>query len=222
MRRLARPSFSATAVSVATVLSVGCYTYTPVDPNATLAGQVTRVKLTDAGSFAVAPYIGPYGDSLDGRVTQKDDSGLVLSVVQVTRRSGVEETWRERVGARREQRRGVDRRPEVLALAEQPAGRRHRRDRVGTGGGARCRQCAGQQRSRRRKRLEVAAALRASVDGERRSLERRLERPRHLLSRVDREPLAAHRRHAADGPRDQLQAGAALDVAPAELQHGVR
>lgn len=94
MRRIARPSFSATAVGVATVLSVGCYTYTPVNPNATLAGQLTRVKLTDAGSFAVAKDIGPYGDSLDGRVTQKDDSGLVISVVQVTRRGGVEETWR--------------------------------------------------------------------------------------------------------------------------------
>lgn len=94
MRRPVRPSFSAAAVSVAAVLTVGCYTYTPVDPNAALAGQPTRVKLTEAGSFAVAPLIGPYGASLDGRITQKDDSGLVMSVTQLTRRSGVEETWR--------------------------------------------------------------------------------------------------------------------------------
>lgn len=94
MRRSVRPSFSATAVSVAAVLTVGCYTYTPVNPNAALSGQRTRVDLTEAGSFAVASFIGPYGRSLEGRITQKDDSGMVVSVTQLTRRSGVEETWR--------------------------------------------------------------------------------------------------------------------------------
>ena len=94
MRRPVRPSFAATAVSVATVLTVGCYTYTPINPTAAPAGQRSRVQLTEAGSFAIAQYIGPYGNALDGRITQRDDSGLVMSVTQVTRRSGVEESWR--------------------------------------------------------------------------------------------------------------------------------
>ena len=94
MRRLVRPSFSATAVGVASVLTVGCYTYTPVAPSAAVSGERTRVALTEGGSFEVARYIGPYANTLDGRIVQRDDSGLVVSVVQVTRRSGVEETWR--------------------------------------------------------------------------------------------------------------------------------
>ena len=94
MRRPVRPTFSAAAVSAAAVLTVGCYTYTPVDSAQVASGEPVRVVLTDEGSFTVARSIGPYGSSLDGRITQKDDSGFVMSVTQVKRRSGVEETWR--------------------------------------------------------------------------------------------------------------------------------
>jgi len=94
MRRPVRPSFSAVAVSAAAVLTVGCYTYTPISSSAVPANQKTRVNLTEEGSFAVARFIGPYGNSLDGRITQTDDSGFVMAVSQVTRRTGVEESWR--------------------------------------------------------------------------------------------------------------------------------
>ena len=94
MRRPVRPTFAAAAVSAATLLTVGCYTYTPVDSARLNQGQPVRVTLTEEGGFRVASAIGPYGSSLDGRVTERDDSTLVMSVTQVTRRTGVEETWK--------------------------------------------------------------------------------------------------------------------------------
>ena len=94
MRRPVRPTFSSAAVSVAAVLTVGCYTYTPVDSSRLASGQPVRVTLTEEGSFRVASFIGPYGNALDGKITENDDSTLVMSVTQVKRRSGVEETWK--------------------------------------------------------------------------------------------------------------------------------
>lgn len=94
MRRPVRPTFATAAVSAAAVLTVGCYTYTPVDSGRLDPGQPVHVTLTEEGGFRVASAIGPYGTSLDGKVTERDDSSLVMSVTQVTRRTGVEESWR--------------------------------------------------------------------------------------------------------------------------------
>jgi hypothetical protein len=94
MRRSRRHRCRAYAVGATALWSVGCYTYTRVDSGTLTPGQETRVRLTDQGSSSIAQYIGPYGSAIDGRVTQRDDSVLVVSVSNVIRQNGVEEPWR--------------------------------------------------------------------------------------------------------------------------------
>ena len=83
---------SSLALATAAV-TVGCHSYVPVDAAAVAPSRVVRLDLTDAGSVALGPGVGRYAVSVDGRISQHDDSALVVAVSQVTRRSGAEEAW---------------------------------------------------------------------------------------------------------------------------------
>ena len=91
-RRRQTPLRSSLALTTA-ALTVGCHSYVPIDPADVTPSRVVRLDLTDAGSVALGPAVGPYAVSVDGRISQRDDSVLVIAVSQVTRRSGAEESW---------------------------------------------------------------------------------------------------------------------------------
>jgi len=98
--RSVRPWVRAAVLSAATSINVGCYTFAPVESSTVSPnnGATMRVHVTDAGGAALAPLVGPYAGALDGQITDRNDSALVMSVTQLTRRNGVEESWKgERV-----------------------------------------------------------------------------------------------------------------------------
>ena len=92
--RSSRPWIRSSLAAAALAVNVGCYSYVPVDGTSLAAGKELRVNLSDSGSAALAPYTGPLTGAIDGRITEVNDSTLVVSVAQLTRRNGVEETWR--------------------------------------------------------------------------------------------------------------------------------
>ena len=59
--------------------------------------------LTDAGTAAVAPWVGPRVASIAGRLTSSSDSALTLAVSTTGKRNGTEDLWKgEPVVVRRE------------------------------------------------------------------------------------------------------------------------
>jgi hypothetical protein len=75
-------------------VAVGCRSYTPVPTTELAPGAPVRVELTDRGRLDLAGVLGPRARSLEGRVVERTDSALVLSVATIQRESGVEEGWR--------------------------------------------------------------------------------------------------------------------------------
>lgn len=65
-----------------------CQSYSPVSVAAAPAGAHARVALTDSGSRYVAPLIGSRAEELEGTISQADNAGLTLTVLQVTRAGG--------------------------------------------------------------------------------------------------------------------------------------
>ena len=91
-RRRSSPLRSSIAIGTA-ALTVACHSYVPIGAADVTPSREVRLDLTDAGSVAVGPAVGPSAVAIDGRVTQSDDSVLVVTVSRLTRRSGAEETW---------------------------------------------------------------------------------------------------------------------------------
>ena len=75
------------------LLTTGCYSYTAVTPTSVTPGRDVRVTLGDLGSASLAQLVGPRAASLDGRLLSASDSAVSMSVTQVTRDNGVEESW---------------------------------------------------------------------------------------------------------------------------------
>ena len=83
------------AIAVYSTVSVGCYGYTPIDPQATPSlGTAVRVRLTDAGAVSLAPHIGNRIEMVDGGLVAVADTAVTLSVTQTTDRLGNETPWR--------------------------------------------------------------------------------------------------------------------------------
>jgi len=74
-------------------MGLGCYGYyAPV--TADLSGRRIQTSLTDAGSAALAPRLGRDIETVEGTL-QEDSAGFyLLSVLETTRRDGVESDWR--------------------------------------------------------------------------------------------------------------------------------
>ena len=78
---------------IAVVAASGCYEYTPIATPAPAPNSDIRVKLTDAGSVALATAIGSRVESLDGRSVAMNDTSLVLAVAATINRNGDVAHW---------------------------------------------------------------------------------------------------------------------------------
>lgn len=94
MMHIRRSRLGTCALATATLLSTACHTYTPVTGQGIEPGGVVRVRLTDRGAVDVTSSVGPYARAIEGRVSSVTDSTVVLSVIELTRANGQEETWR--------------------------------------------------------------------------------------------------------------------------------
>jgi hypothetical protein len=81
-------------MAASTIASGGCYSYTPIDVTPSAVGADVRVRLTDAGSVTLAPYVGNRIELIDGRVSAIADTAVTLSVTGTTDRIGTETSWR--------------------------------------------------------------------------------------------------------------------------------
>jgi hypothetical protein len=98
-------------LALASLLSSGCYSYTPMLATQQDAGIDVRLRLTDAGSVAMAPTIGPQMEIVMGRLLSASDSSYALALTQTEDRRGIEQSWRgERVVFPRTAVAGVERR----------------------------------------------------------------------------------------------------------------
>lgn len=80
---------------------MGCYSYQPVVTDVSPGTPVSCV-LTDAGSLALGPLIGPTAARVDGRLIELSDTTLIVAVTAVRDRSGEDTYWKgERVVLRR-------------------------------------------------------------------------------------------------------------------------
>jgi hypothetical protein len=73
----------------------GCYEYLPAPSGSpALRGRRVNLTLTDMGSAALASQIGPSNDAIGGTLLADSANSLLLSVVSVRNRSGLEQGWR--------------------------------------------------------------------------------------------------------------------------------
>ena len=87
----------------ASLATGGCYAYRQPPAGGVAPGREVHVALTDAGTAAVAPLVGPSVVAINGRLLSSADTGLTLAVSTTEKRSGVEDLWRgEEVLVRRE------------------------------------------------------------------------------------------------------------------------
>jgi hypothetical protein len=72
----------------------GCYAFEPLRSNSTPVGSAVRIALTNDGSLALTPDVGPSVVLLDGRLLADSASTYVLGVSRTVRRDGAETDWR--------------------------------------------------------------------------------------------------------------------------------
>jgi len=85
-------------VVLAVVASPACYAYLPRDASAQLVGDTVQFSLTDMGTVALVPLVGPGVGSVEGRLAADSADTYIVSVTKTTRRDGTESDWRsERV-----------------------------------------------------------------------------------------------------------------------------
>jgi hypothetical protein len=81
------------AILIAAGFTAGCYSYHPLRTPDPEPGMSVAVTLTDAGTQALGPYLGPDAFIVRGRYVSADERGLVLSVVQVETKRGDWHPW---------------------------------------------------------------------------------------------------------------------------------
>ncbi|MBI3792872.1 MAG: hypothetical protein HY275_18595 [Gemmatimonadetes bacterium] len=88
----------------------GCHSMVPLD-HVPVANDEARVRLTDIGAAMMAPVVGPGVTGLRGHIIEIDSSKVRMSVVAVTDRDGLENTWLgETVTVQRQHISGFDKR----------------------------------------------------------------------------------------------------------------
>ena len=91
-RRLRALSF------VAAVCLSGCYEYVAPEGASPMTGREIQLSLTDSGTTTLAAVVGPWAESVSGKIVEERDSAFVLAVERVRLRGGQEVRWRgERV-----------------------------------------------------------------------------------------------------------------------------
>ena len=87
-----------------------CYSFSPLETQPG-SGQEARVRLTDLGTAVLGPAVGVGVVALRGRILALDTANVTMSVVAVTTRNELEESWLgERVVIQRQYVAGFDRR----------------------------------------------------------------------------------------------------------------
>jgi len=82
-------------LAAAVLLLSGCYEYLPPPDRTTdLTGRRVELTLTDAGSVVLASAIGPQSESLGGTLVDLQQDNLVVSVLSVKNRNGLETGWK--------------------------------------------------------------------------------------------------------------------------------
>ena len=95
--RLAVGRRRALALLAAVCLS-SCYEYVAPEHAGPMAGREIQLSLTDSGTTTLAAVVGPWAESVSGRIVEERDSAFVLAVERVHLRGGQEVRWRgERV-----------------------------------------------------------------------------------------------------------------------------
>lgn len=80
------------------LVSPACYAYLPREAGDHLVGDTVQFTLTDSGTVAMTPLVGPGVGSLEGRLSSDSSGTYFVSVTKTTRRDGSESDWRsERV-----------------------------------------------------------------------------------------------------------------------------
>jgi hypothetical protein len=81
-------------VAAGSVFITGCYRFTPAETASLGVGTVIRLHLTDDGSAAVAAYVGPRMELLDGTLTEfAGDTVVVVKLQETTSRGGAVTEW---------------------------------------------------------------------------------------------------------------------------------
>jgi len=82
-------------LAAAALLLNGCYEYLPSPDRTTdLTGKRVELTLTDAGAVVLASAIGPQMESVGGTLVDLQQDNLVVSVLSVTNRNGMETGWK--------------------------------------------------------------------------------------------------------------------------------
>ena len=81
-------------VIAALAVCSACYQYTSFQPSNSTVSQAVRIQLTDAGTTRVAALVGPGASYLDGNLAALTDSAYTISLMDLGRRNGTEETWK--------------------------------------------------------------------------------------------------------------------------------
>lgn len=76
------------------VAAAGCYAFVPAEPSGTPPRGAVQIALTNEGSIALTPQIGPSVATLEGRLLADSGSTYVLGVARTVRRDGAETDWR--------------------------------------------------------------------------------------------------------------------------------
>ena len=71
-----------------------CYQYSALQPTPATVGKAVRVQLTNDGTAHLAAMVGPGADYVDGNLTSMTDSSFTLSLADLGRRNGTEESWK--------------------------------------------------------------------------------------------------------------------------------
>ena len=83
-----------THLVLSAVLLTACYEYSAFTPTQNTIGKAVRVQLTDAGTSRVAAFVGPNANYLDGNLSTLTDTTYTLSLTDLGRRNGTEESWK--------------------------------------------------------------------------------------------------------------------------------
>src|SRR5260370_41493184 len=74
-------------------LAAGCYNYFPLTTADPRPGTRAAAQLSDSGTLALGRYLGPDVADEEGRLVAVTDQDIVISVVTVRNRNGVEHYW---------------------------------------------------------------------------------------------------------------------------------
>jgi hypothetical protein len=74
-------------------VGLACFDYRSAPADQVVPGREARIELTDDGSRALAPVIGPGTASLVGRIVDADSTAVHVRLIETTNRRGIATTW---------------------------------------------------------------------------------------------------------------------------------